>query len=135
MIGGAIALASCLLAGDSIAKGIGPHLPECVVTAKTGTPTSMMPAMIPNREWDSAILSAGSNDARAPDLVVRMVRLRKTVRARHVVWILPYDRRAASVVSVVARHNHDLVIDLARFPSKDGIHPSDYGAIATSLRR
>jgi lysophospholipase L1-like esterase len=130
----AAAMASCLIAGDSLAVGVGARFPACVVSARKGAPTSAMPSMIPDGPWTIAILSAGSNDAQAPDLDVRLRRLRTRVRSARVVWILPYDRSAASAVTAIAVDFGDLVVDAARFPTWDGVHPSDYRGVAAALR-
>ncbi len=135
MLAAALMAASpCLIAGDSLAVGVGSRYPLCTVSAKVGAPTSAMPAMVPSQEFRIAILSAGSNDAQAKDLDVRLWNLRRRVRAARVIWILPYHRGAASAVSGIAAAAGDLVLDAARFHSRDGVHPADYGAVAQALR-
>lgn len=134
MIAAAVSLVACLIAGDSLAVGVGAQFGGCVVSARVGAPTSAMPPMIPARTWDVVILSAGSNDAQAPDLDDRLRRLRARVHATRVVWILPYHRAAATTVAMIAQERGDAFLDAARFPSRDGIHPASYPQVAAALK-
>ena len=50
------------------------------------------------------------------------------------IWVLPYERRAAYVVSRVAFGFNDALIDLAMYPSADGVHPRNYVAVANAIQ-
>lgn len=79
------------------------------------------------------VLSSGSNDAGVPGLAARLSALRGGIVARQVLWILPYDRGAAATVHATAVANGDRWIDLAPLPTRDGIHPRSYAAVARAL--
>ena len=119
----------CLIAGDSIAVGIGQHLRQCVTNAKVGISSAAVIQRVGNANL--LIVSAGSNDPRNPRLEANLKAIR--ARADRVIWIVPQNRRAAQVVFSVARFFGDSVVTFT--PSRDGIHPKSYGVLAESVRR
>jgi hypothetical protein len=64
-----------------------------------------------------------------------MASVRTKMPSARVIWLLPYDRTRAYIVRSVAATFGDEVLDLTRFPSRDRLHPSDYGALARALLR
>ena len=80
-------------------------------------------------------MASGTNDATAPDLERRLTALRRAVRAQRVVWVLPYSRRAAMMVRIVAAEHEDRWLDLYSLPSADRMHPQSYRPIAITLGR
>ncbi len=56
-------------------------------------------------------------------------RLRGTVSAKRVVWIVPYDRAAAETVYRVGAERHDSFVDLRLFPTSNGRTPRRYGDV------
>jgi hypothetical protein len=72
---------------------------------------------------DLAIISPGHgtiNDLR---------RLRASVKAKRVVWIVPYDRAAAETVYRAGAERRDGFVDLQLFPTRDGRKPRSNGDV------
>lgn len=129
----------CLILGDSTGLGTArainaTHSAHCDVMAIEGATTSRVVGwrMAPKR-YGTTILSVGSNDRPTPGLKHRLVRLRKKLVTRRVIWLLPYARENAGIVNSVAIYFHDESLDLARFPSRDKLHPSRYLDVAKAL--
>jgi len=57
------------------------------------------------------------------------------VKGTRIVWIYPYNRRAARTVARKAFNYNDRVVDVAAFASADGIHPASYLQLARFLVR
>ena len=94
---------ACLFLGDSVAVDtaatLGKTLSDrCAIVVRKGASTAAIPEMAPAAAFYTAVVSAGTNDAASADLATRLDRLRLSVSARYVLWILPYDRRAAQFV-------------------------------------
>jgi hypothetical protein len=131
---------ACLFLGDSIAGDTAWTLGRALqnrfaVVARKGAGTPAITAVAPSAFYRSAVLSAGSNDADSADLPRRIEHLRLGVSARYVLWILPYDRRAAQAIRMTAGRFGDAVIDLAVLQTRDGVHPASYRGLAYALRR
>lgn len=131
---------ACLLLGDSIAADTAAAFraalqERCAIVAHKGASTPEITAMAPIAPFYTAVVSAGSNDAASADLGSRLDRLRVSVLARYVLWILPYDRRAARFVRSTAVRYGDNVMDLAVLATRDRIHPASYAGLAYALRR
>ena len=119
----------CLIAGDSIAVGTGPHLRQCVTNAKVGISSAAIIPRVGNAKL--LIVSAGSNDPNNPRLEDNLRAIRAKGNAREVVWILPANMNAALTVSKVARSYGDRTVSFT--PGRDGIHPRSYRALAASI--
>lgn len=138
MIVGALA---CLFFGDSTAVGTAQAFNRaaatpCAVIARTGArPEDMARWAAPAVPIGTAVVAAGSNSPASPSLAADLSRIRSGLRARRVIWLLPYDRGAAAIVERVAMSHRDYVLDLAELPSGDRLHPHSYAGIATALRR
>ena len=151
---------ACLFFGDSLAHGTAVavnarYAQHCDVHAVRGAAsTAMLRWTPPARIYDTAILSIGSNDdigspappsagvraraaaVRQPSRVFyRIARLRQNLPSRRVIWLLPYDRARAAIVESISVRFGDEVLDIAEFPSRDGLHPSSYDAVAKRLLR
>lgn len=122
----------CVAIGDSIAVGVG-QAAQCTINAKVGASSSYIVDHAISSAFDVAVISAGSNDPHNPKLRTNLDRIRSKIKAKRVVWILPYDRRAAAIVKAVAVQHGDGYIDLSGFKTRDGVHPSSYGSVARKL--
>ncbi|WP_267382224.1 MULTISPECIES: hypothetical protein [unclassified Sphingomonas] len=131
---------ACLFLGDSIAADTAARLraalqDRCAIVARKGANTPAITLIAPAALFYTAVLSSGSNDGGRTDLGMRLDRLRLSVSARYVLWIVPYDRRAAQLVRWTAAQHGDNVVDLAGLATRDRIHPSSYEGLAYALRR
>lgn len=118
----------CLILGDSIAVGVSKNRPECDVIAKSGitSPNFVKAHITKNLSADTVVISLGSNDTGVNTLQA-LTKLRKTIRAKSVYWILPARfTDARDAVEEVALKNGDTIV---RIPdvSADGIHPTSRG--------
>ena len=92
----------CLAIGNDVAVEIG-RMMKCAADIRV--------------KRDLAIISPGHgtiNDLR---------KLRASVRAKKVVWIVPYDRAAAETVYRAGAERRDSFVDLRLFPTRDGRKP------------
>jgi hypothetical protein len=115
----------CAYVGDSIAVGLQMMNKNCAVHAKVGANAEFIVKHYSNVKAQSyVVISMGSNDPRNPMNIHNAKKLRRTIKAEVVVWILPYNRYAAADIKLVAREFGDSYIDIYSIPSKDGIHPN-----------
>ena len=151
---------TCLFFGDSLADGAAAavnarYSQHCDVHAVPGAASGAMLRWTPTaRRYDTAILSIGSNDdigtlamkrsgskARAfadrqqLRVLTRITYLRQGLPSRRVIWLLPYNRARAAIVTRIAVHFGDEVLDVGLFPTRDGIHPASYAEVAKHLLR
>jgi hypothetical protein len=112
----------CVIIGDSIAQGIGQLAQTCATHAKVGASSSYITRF--RQQGDTTIISAGSNDPYSAKLLENLRKIRKRIFG-HVVWILPYNRHAASQVRKAAKPG-DVLVDLKRCPTRDRVHPTSY---------
>lgn len=92
----------CVAVGNDVAVEIG-RMMKCAADVRV--------------RRDLAIISPGHgtiNDLR---------KLRASVRAKKVVWIVPYDRAAAETVYRAGAERRDSFVDLRLFPTRDGRKP------------
>lgn len=110
--------------GDSIAVGL-----QCEVSyAQVGIGSDAAAARWAGRDAD--VISLGSNDPLNPRLRENLERIRRDCKGS-VVWIVPRHPRAASVVRRVAARWGDRTLSFE--PSRDGVHPADYGKLRARL--
>ena len=131
-------LDDCLLVGDSTIVGTAPALQRklgtvCRVQAKTGVGSAEILTWPSVGSYRLALIGAGSNDPRNPQLQGNLARLRAGIRAVRVVWLKPYDAQAAQTVDAVAARHGDMTVSLASFPSTDRLHPASYSAVARQI--
>lgn len=127
------AVTACLVLGDSIAQGLAPYRPLCVASTKVGASSAKIAMMMPHRRFEQVIISAGSNDALAPDLKQRLELIRRAYPDSTVTWIAPRNAIAERIVVNIAMHNNDSVVRLNDFGSRDNIHPQSYSVLAKRL--
>jgi lysophospholipase L1-like esterase len=133
----------CLIIGDSIAVGTKQFRPDCVAVAKGGINSWQWrrqyldgdQGVLPKAE--TLIISLGSNDHKGVHTREEIARIRSTVTAKRVYWILPAIKpEIQAIVQEVAAGFGDTVIPITRL-QPDGIHPSWAGykeiAAATKL--
>jgi hypothetical protein len=123
----------CVAVGDSIAVGIG-QAAHCSINAKVGASSSYIAQHTYSSDKGVAVISAGSNDPDNPKLMSNLHAVRAKIKARRVVWILPYNRKAAEAARAVAVQHGDAYIDLRGFRTRDGVHPSSYSAVAKKIQ-
>jgi hypothetical protein len=123
----------CLILGDSIAVGVSNFRQECVSLVKGGITSKRWNISYMNRpafdmaEYNTAIISLGSNDEPS-DLTAEMLQeIRETVKARTVFWIIPAIKpKIQDIVLKMARQNGDRVVYIKEL-ARDGIHPTTNG--------
>ena len=123
----------CLVVGDSIAVGVGQVRTECMSISKSG---------INSRDWNkqnlhklkptrTLIISLGANDYKGIETEQNIRKLRETVQAERVFWLLPSQKLKPDqvrAVKFVAQDLNDTVIPRPeRDISADGVHPTYKG--------
>jgi lysophospholipase L1-like esterase len=123
----------CLIVGDSIGVGVSQVRKECSAIVKSG---------INSREWNrqhllklqptkTMIISLGANDYKGIDTDANIRRLRQSVQADRVFWLLPSQRlkpEQVKIVKVIAMEYGDTVIPRPEKDiSADGVHPTYKG--------
>lgn len=121
----------CAVVGDSIALGVGTEMHRCVVNATVGLPSAEIIGRV--QHANIVVISAGSNDARSPELENNLRAIRARAANAKVIWISPMDPRAAAAVSRVARLHGDRVIHFT--PRPDNIHPRSYPTLADRVTK
>ena len=122
----------CTVIGDSIAVGVNRFL-RCHEMAQVGRSSSYQSAHMKKVSEGLVIISLGSNDPVSPKLLQDLRSVRSRVGDRRVLWLVPYDRRAARTVYSVAAERGDGLVDLKLFASKDWIHPRNYREVANNI--
>tara|TARA_R110002072_G_scaffold271590_2_gene431584 strand:- start:6621 stop:7157 length:537 start_codon:yes stop_codon:yes gene_type:complete len=133
------AMLECLILGDSLAQGAAAALKaawqsRCEVVATQGIGSAAIRRSVPPQSYYSATISAGSNDPTNPHLTENLIAIRRSISAKRVVWIAPYNRSVAYVVADLARSYGDYLVDVAETPPvRDGLHPRSYSRLARLL--
>jgi hypothetical protein len=124
--------------GDSIAVGVGHFMPECRTEARVGiTSKRFVQELRSAPEAEQVVISLGVNDGPTMHTQANLEILRRTVRARHVFWLLPAGHEPArTAIRAVANRFGDRLIDTAPFAGSDGLHPTGtgYRTLATVAR-
>lgn len=124
----------CAYIGDSIAVGLQQLDNECAIHARVGAGSGFITQRYSgNSSQDYVIISMGSNDPNNPSLAQNARTLRRSLRAAVVIWILPYNRNAATRLQAVAENFGDSWIGLKSFSTRDGVHPS-YRPVAQAVQ-
>ena len=131
-------MADCSLVGDSIAVGLGAMLHArgwmCLIAARTGATSAELSVQLRQATpYELVIISSGTNDRPGPSLETNLFAARTAIGPSRVIWLLPYHRRTAYTVTQIAFRFGDEVVDLARFPTRDRIHPASYRDVARTL--
>jgi len=123
----------CLIIGDSIAVGVSQVRTECQSIAKSS---------INSKDWnkknlhklkptETLIISLGANDYRGIETEANIRKLRESVSAQRVFWLLPSQKLKPEqyrAVKFVAIDFGDTVIPRPeREISADGVHPTYKG--------
>lgn len=117
----------CVYIGDSIAVGLQKYEPSCGIYAKVGADTDFIVKKFSGTKVGGhAVISMGSNAPMNPRNYQNALKLRKSLDVGFVVWILPYDRKAAAAIRKVAEQFSDAIVDLSAIgiPTKDRVHPN-----------
>lgn len=125
---------SCLIIGDSIALGVAAALASvngggCDVRTQVGASSRTINSFTTAREYQAAIISAGTNDSADRELRSNLWQIRLKIRARQVTWIYPRSVSAAWAVHDVAVRFKDRTLGIQRLRSRDGVHPANYRAL------
>lgn len=123
----------CTVIGDSIAVGVSQYM-KCELMAQVGRATSTQASMMKWVNRETVVISLGSNDPTSPTLLQDLRRVRASVVAERVVWLVPYNRSAARAVYRVAEERRDAIVDLRLFQTKDNVHPSNYREVAADVQ-
>ncbi|PBN42283.1 hypothetical protein [Sphingobium sp. D43FB] len=129
----------CLILGDSTGLGTARainarYAAQCdVLAAERASAHQILRWRLPIKRYGASIFAIGSNDAATPRLAEELRAIRARIATRRVIWLLPYNRHRAYIVSSVAATYADETLDLLRFPSRDRVHPSSYGLVAKTL--
>ena len=117
--------------GDSIAVGTSHFRKECVTIAKSGINSTSYNNKYVAAPFDTktAIISLGANDTPDIDTYENLLKLRKSVNAERVYWILPaIKERKRKQIWLVAKEYGDIIIDSRNVPiSPDHVHPTFKG--------
>jgi lysophospholipase L1-like esterase len=137
----------CLILGDSIATGVAVHRKECVSYAKVGINSKQFNRLYEAKQLnaDTVIISLGTNDSKYVDTYAELLRLRNTITAKRVIWIMPNAVNPMSGASIgivqasvesVAGAYRDIVIYMPK-PMADRYHPTNdgYKKLANQTRR
>ena len=120
----------CLIIGDSIAVGTKQFRPDCVAFAKGGINSNQWRKQyldgdvgeLPRAE--TLIISLGSNDHKGVHTRAEISKIRASVTAKRVYWILPAVKpEIQAIVREVAEGFGDIVLPITRL-QPDGVHPS-----------
>lgn len=124
----------CLSLGDSLAVGVGQKLPECRVEAEVGiTSARFVTERLSAKRFsaervDRVVISLGVNDGEAAHTLENLARVRSSVTARSVVWLLPFGHDPARrAIQAVAARFGDRTIDTSPYVGGDRLHPTDAG--------
>ena len=119
-----------MILGDSIAVGTHQVRKECSVYARSGINSWQWRKDYLERDQgnnlvaETIIISLGSNDHKGIKTLEEISRIRLSVRAKRVFWILPAIKPdIQAMVREVAAGFGDTVIPITRL-QPDGVHPS-----------
>jgi len=131
---------SCLIVGDSIAKGVSDLRKDCTVYAQSGISTLDW-----SKKWygkidlvaDTVFISLGSNDQwrNFDDTADELYRIRNLFEGKRVIWALPANKVwVRDLIEEVAYEYGDIAIELREL-SGDRVHPTPrgYRALARSF--
>lgn len=120
---------SCLIIGDSIAKGVADIRKDCQAYTEVGISTLGWSKKWLNKiDWvgDSVFISLGSNDQWKDfeNVADELYRIRIHLEGKRVIWALPANNTwARDLIEEVAYDYGDLIIELKEL-SRDRVHPT-----------
>jgi len=117
----------CLIIGDSIAKGIATHRPDCVSYSKVGINSAQWNRKYYNLNVSAVntIISLGTND-KGVQTELELRGTRAIIKSERVYWILPQKIEAQRIVRMIASDWGDIVLPISKL-SADKIHPTVQG--------
>jgi len=117
----------CLIIGDSIAKGIATHRPDCVSYSKVGINSAQWNRKYYNLNVSAVntIISLGTND-KGIQTELELRGTRAIIKSERVYWILPQNVEAQRIVRMIASDWGDIVLPISQL-SADKIHPTGQG--------
>jgi lysophospholipase L1-like esterase len=131
---------SCLIVGDSIAKGVADIRKDCQAYTEVGISTLAW-----GKRWfgkidpigDTVFISLGSNDQWRDfdDTADELYRIRNLFEGKRVIWALPANKVwVRDLIEEVAYEYGDTAIQLVEV-SRDRVHPTPrgYAALARSF--
>lgn len=130
-------VADCVVVGDSLGIGVGAAInrrvrgTSCVIRSRKGAGSMEIARTTPEIRANVTLISIGSNDPTHRGLQRNLWSVRRRVTADEVVWILPRHRGAAAVVTRECARWGDHAVDAGAVKSRDGVHPDDYGRLAS----
>ena len=130
----------CLIVGDSIAVGTHNLMPECIGYNRSGYTSAQWNKeywqFIGDKEAKFAVISLGSNDYPAVDTYAELVKIRASIKAKRVYWIMPAIKwEVQNIITYIANKNGDSIIKITGL-TRDGVHPNvkGYNDIVTRVR-
>jgi lysophospholipase L1-like esterase len=121
----------CLILGDSIAVGVGQAKPGCTTVAQTGIGSgTFLQTLFPAapKTASHVIISLGVNDDPAAATLTNLRRLRSTVAAGRVTWLLPgLKEEVRRYIRTAAAERGDRVVDTISQVGPDHLHPGRDG--------
>lgn len=123
----------CLIAGDSIAYGLGEYFHQCDVHAQIGIGAAAIVGRV--ADADVVVLSAGSNDETTPQkaLLASLEAMRAKVTGT-VIWVVPQNtQHAADAVRDVASRHGDKVATF--HAGHDGTHPRNWTELSNNIKK
>lgn len=129
---------ACLVIGDSTGVGTAAALAEqgvrCEVRAQVGeSSTTALARQTGATAARHILVAVGSNDPTNLSLRSNLLRLRCQLATFRVTWLASYDRTAAEAVRSVSVTYGDAVLPLAKFATRDRVHPSSYAPVARAI--
>lgn len=119
----------CLILGDSIAAGVAQQRPECVAYAKVGWNSSQWNKTYIHKDLRSKIvmISLGSNDHDGVHSFKELLKLRESIDAKEVFWVMPAIKlNVQDHIRIIAKNFNDTILYIPEL-SKDGVHPTSRG--------
>ena len=121
----------CLILGDSIAVGIGQDRPACVTVARVGVTSSTFVQTLLRTAPTQArtiVISLGVNDGASAATADMLRRMRGSVTATRVTWLLPGPKEEVRrAIRTVAAEYGDRLIDTGGDLGPDHLHPTGAG--------
>lgn len=119
----------CLILGDSIAVGVAQQRPECVAYTKGGWNSWQWNKAYIRKDLQSKIvmISLGSNDHDGVHSFKELLKLRESIDAKEVFWVMPAIKpNVQDHIRIIAKNFNDTILYIPEL-SKDGIHPTSRG--------
>jgi len=119
----------CMILGDSIAVGVAAQRPDCVSYAISGYNSSQWNKrfVIQKDLSKTVIISLGSNDHDAVHTFKELLKLRDSIDATHVYWIMPAIKpHIQNHIKIIAKNYNDTILPIPEL-SKDKVHPTTNG--------